>query len=448
MLPILAELTLRGTFLCGLVWLLERALATRIQAQSRRIWWAIAALAFLLPLRLHVHHVTPFVPRPVQELIANLVQPKPGINSTVNPSAVRGAGHRLMDVTLLIWLTGVGTSLAVVAFQTVRTKRRWAQERLCTEPELLNLLGECMAAASVTAPIGLVLSDSVSAPAILGWLHPRILLPRTLATSLSRPQLRAVLLHELAHYRALDQPLHWLFTLARATHWFNPIIHLTARQWLHFRELAADEAAVQWLTPKERPDYGVALVEALKHAHDFRSPYGAPALGETLQNLKQRLTMITHHASLARRGVLALAISLFLFAAVFVQPVWADQASDGKTAAAAAAEPWLKIVDDGRYDTSWENASPGFKKQVTSEQWQNMSKQVRSPLGKCLDRKLASSSYHSPQELPNGTKQEGEFVTLHYQSSFENMKSATETVYFTKDPEGVWKADAYVILRD
>src|ERR1035438_5931412 len=97
MLPILAELTLRGTFLCGLVWLLERALATRIQAQSRRIWWAIAALAFLLPLRLHVHHVTPFVPRPVQELIANLVQPKPGINSTVNPSAVRGAGHRLMD---------------------------------------------------------------------------------------------------------------------------------------------------------------------------------------------------------------------------------------------------------------------------------------------------------------------------------------------------------------
>lgn len=448
MLSILAELTVRGTLLSGLVWLLERTLATRIQARSRRLWWAIAALAFLIPLRLPIRPVMPVAASRVHDSLTSFVRPEPSAALAVSPKVVPDAGRGRMDFVLLLWLAGAGISLALVVFQTVRTGRRWSQEKLCTKPELLALVEECKAAASVTAPIGLVLSDNVSAPALLGWLRPRILLPRALATSLPRPQLRAVLLHELAHYRALDQSLHWLFTFARVIHWFNPIVHFTVRQWLHFRELAADEAAMRWLTPQERPDYSVALVEALKHAHDSPPPYGALALGETIKNLKQRLTMITLHSSLARRGVFALAISLLLSATVFLQPVWADEASDAKTSAAAAAEPWLKIIDDGHYATSWENASQGFKSHVTSEQWQGMSKQVRSPLGKCLDRKLSYSSYHSGQPKADSKEAQGENVTLHYVTSFENMKTATETVYFTRDPDGTWKADAYVILRE
>jgi hypothetical protein len=77
-----------------------------------------------------------------------------------------------------------------------------------------------------------------------------------------------------------------------------------------------------------------------------------------------------------------------------------------------------------------------------------MSKQVRSPLGKCIDRKLASSTYHSPLLLPNGTAREGEFVTLHFQTTFEHQSSTTETLYFTKDTDGVWKAEGYFILPD
>jgi len=347
-----------------------------------------------------------------------------------------------------LWVVGAVASLSVVVFQTVRTGRRWENEEPCADPGLLGLLDECRTSASVTAPIGLILSERVAAPAILGWRRPRILLPKVLSTSLTRPQLRAVLLHELAHYRALDQPLHWLFTLARVVHWFNPIAHGAAHQWLHFRELAADEAALRWLTPLERPEYSQALVEALKHAHQSPAPYGALALGETLQNLKQRITMISHHTSLARRGIFALTVSLFLATAVFVKPVWADQASDGKTAAQAAAESWLKIIDDGHYDQSWESASPDFKKGMTLEQWHASSLRVRDPLGKCLSRKFAYARYHSPLTFPNGKKLEGEFVTIHFDSSFEHSESATETLYFSKDSDGTWKAQGYIILND
>jgi hypothetical protein len=147
MIPILAELTVRGSLLCGLVWLLESGLGTRIQAQSRRLWWAIAALAFLLPLRLHIHCLTPYVPLPVKEVVANLANPKLSLGFTIIHGGIPADGaartYRLTDLAILIWLTGIGISLAIVIFQTVRTNLRWSQEQLCTEPgPLLTTHGE------------------------------------------------------------------------------------------------------------------------------------------------------------------------------------------------------------------------------------------------------------------------------------------------------------------
>ena len=160
----------------------------------------------------------------------------------------------------------------------------------------------------------------------------------------------------------------------------------------------------------------------------------------TIQDLNQPLTRITRRFFFADCWVFAFAINLLLSVTVLVQPVRADQASDAKTSAAAAAESWLTIVDNGHHDTSWENRALVVKRRDTSEEWQNMSKQVRSPLGKCLRRKLVSSSYHS--EPP---EKGGEYVILRYEGSFENLKTAFEQVTFIKDPDGTWKAPGYMI---
>ncbi|MFI5105061.1 MAG: hypothetical protein ACHP79_09085, partial [Terriglobales bacterium] len=66
------------------------------------------------------------------------------------------------------------------------------------------VLGECVQGQTserrhflITAPIGLVLTPSVSMPALLGWLRPRILLPHSLPAAVFTEQLRGILLHEL-----------------------------------------------------------------------------------------------------------------------------------------------------------------------------------------------------------------------------------------------------------
>lgn len=440
---ILIDLSVRGSLVGGLVWLLEHFLSGHLQAHSRRFWWMVAVLAFLVPLRFPIlPALSPHTP-PILAALAG--PPRSNLATVENVTKEPSWQKKFLPLVQGVWLAGLGLSLGTVIFQTVRTGRRWAQERLCTEPSLLNLLEDCKVSASVTAPIGLVLSANVPAPAILGWLRPRILLPKDLPASLTDAELRAVLLHELAHFRAWDVPLHWLFFLVRAVHWFNPLAHLAARQWLRYRELAADEDALRWLRPAERPHYGEALVQALKHAHQFSTPYGALALGESIQNIKQRLIMITRHSTLARHSFAAFAVTLILSAFAVLQPVWADTASDAKTAATTATLAWVGEIDAGHYDKSWEMASSFFKTAITSEKWQGALRIVRTPLGRCISRHLTSSLYQTSVPKPDGTKLDGESIIAQYDSSFENLNAGRETITFMKEADGSWKASGYYI---
>jgi hypothetical protein len=340
----------------------------------------------------------------------------------------------------VIWLAGAVISLLLVAMQTRAAVRRWSASRLSTDPLLLGLLEDAKAELGITAPIGLVTSEAVAAPAIMGWLRPRVLLPRAATATLNREQLRAVLLHELAHFRAFDVPLNWLFTAAQAAHWFNPVVHLAARGWGRFREEAADETALRALGESATGLYAETLLAALRPAAVPAAPFGALAIGESVHQLKRRLLMINHHPNRTSRPVLALLVSTLLAAAALLHPVRAD-AGDAKQAAVAAMQAWLAEMDAGQYDKSWQDASSSFQGAVTSAKWTEMSNSVRTPLGKCLDRKLASSL---EQQNPSAAMQ-GDFVIAQFDSSFDNLKYAVETVTFEKAPDGSWKAAGYYI---
>ena len=71
-------------------------------------------------------------------------------------------------------------------------------------------------------------------------------------------------------------------------------------------------------------------------------------------------------------------------------------------------------------------------------------KQARAPLGECQDRKLASSVLQATAPSPSGPAN-GPFVIAQYDSTFEHVKYARETVTFVKDADGAWRAAGYYI---
>jgi Protein of unknown function (DUF4019) len=106
-----------------------------------------------------------------------------------------------------------------------------------------------------------------------------------------------------------------------------------------------------------------------------------------------------------------------------------------------SAESWLALTDSGKYADSWDEASSFFKSKLTKDKWVAMLQQVRTPLGAFHPRKLAVANYKkNPPNLP-----EGEYVILQFDSSFEQLPSATETVSMVLDKDGKWRVAGYFI---
>jgi Protein of unknown function (DUF4019) len=106
-----------------------------------------------------------------------------------------------------------------------------------------------------------------------------------------------------------------------------------------------------------------------------------------------------------------------------------------------SAEGWLGLVDSGKYAESWDETAELFKNAVTKEQWQQALKSTRAPLGKLQSRKLKSATY--AKTLPGAPA--GEYVVIQFDSSFENKKSAVETVTPMLDKDGRWHVSGYFI---
>jgi hypothetical protein len=129
-------------------------------------------------------------------------------------------------------------------------------------------------------------------------------------------------------------------------------------------------------------------------------------------------------------------LGLFLLLSVGV--VTAGDSEKGK-AAVAAAEEWLTMVDHGKYVESWKEAAQYFKNSVKQEQWEQSLQAVRNPLGKLISRKVKSKTYMT--SLPGAP--DGEYVVIQFNSSFENKKSAIETVTPMMDKDAKWRVSGY-----
>jgi hypothetical protein len=158
------------------------------------------------------------------------------------------------------------------------------------------------------------------------------------------------------------------------------------------------------------------------------------------------MQMIRTCPSKSYHPLLAAAVTVLLLAATVLVPLSAQQdaALIGEKDASSAMQTWLAGIDAGDYAKSWTDASAAFKKAVTSTQWVAAAGAVRDPLGKVLSRKQVSILYQ--EQMPIGTRMiKGPFVIAQFESSFENLKAALETVTFQKDADGTWRASGYYI---
>ena len=136
-----------------------------------------------------------------------------------------------------------------------------------------------------------------------------------------------------------------------------------------------------------------------------------------------------------RKSIIALLVLMFCAAAI------AQNEDAKRKAAEQSAQSWLKVVDAGKYEQSWTEASSFFKSAVTKAKWNSALQQARAPLGAASGRSSMGSMYQT--DLPNAPK--GEYVVMQYKTQFANTGSAIETVSAMLDSDGKWRTAGYFI---
>jgi beta-lactamase regulating signal transducer with metallopeptidase domain len=186
---------------------------------------------------------------------------------------------------------------AFLVFRAVYSQARFALRlRYChvlDDRSLIDLvLRECDSLGIGRRPIVREV-PSLNAPAVFGLFRKTICLPRGLTETLSEPELRWVIRHELAHIRRRDIPVVIIASIANALHWFNPIVWIITSRLRAAIEIAADRLALQGLSSNDACAYGNLL---LRFAQENTSSKRSPTLGlisfASGKHLKKRVELL------------------------------------------------------------------------------------------------------------------------------------------------------------
>ena len=106
-----------------------------------------------------------------------------------------------------------------------------------------------------------------------------------------------------------------------------------------------------------------------------------------------------------------------------------------------SAEEWISLVDNEKYNLSWEKSDKLVQNLVSIENWKNLMVGSRNPLGKNISRNIISTENKTEiQGAPDG-----DYYIIVYKSEFENKKNAFETITIKKSEDGRWKVAGYYI---
>ena len=113
-------------------------------------------------------------------------------------------------------------------------------------PAIAALLQIKAAGSKAVRTAELCASTEVARPSVLGFFHPRILIPPALQARLTPEELQQVVLHEMEHLRRADDWTNLLQKLALVLFPLNPALLWVERRLCAERELACDDSVLNF----------------------------------------------------------------------------------------------------------------------------------------------------------------------------------------------------------
>ena len=227
--------------------------AIPMQKASLRYVVTLSGLGAILPAGIAtIWLLLPATTAPVNPALVTLFKPDATPASAVPQSLLHEAVAYLqvnMPMVLTAWIAGVLLfTLRLAAGWTYLSRlRKTAIPVLDDRYALVKRLGDQL---GISLVLQLAESTRISAPAVVGYFKPLILVPIGMFTGLTPKQVEAVLLHELVHVRRHDFLVNLLQSLMEILYFFNPFVWMMSAMIREEREYCCDDEVVRKYHPR------------------------------------------------------------------------------------------------------------------------------------------------------------------------------------------------------
>jgi beta-lactamase regulating signal transducer with metallopeptidase domain len=204
----------------------------------------------------------------------------------VPPTPIAGAPN-LALLVLGLWAIG---ALAFLGYHLITHSRycRHLLRRACVDRTVAQ------------GRVRVIETDGANGPLAFGVFRKYVAFPRDFGERYDEVERDLALAHELGHHVRGDLIANWVALVTLALHWFNPIAWKAFRAFRADQEMACDALVLAGRAPALRHAYGRAIV---KSAHG--GAVSAACHLHTINELKGRLRMLSHHQKTSRRRLAA-----------------------------------------------------------------------------------------------------------------------------------------------
>lgn len=231
-------------------------------------------------VELNTHSDTGFVP-------AILTMPLHMPHTTSFSSRYYYTIESFLPYVTLIYISGLlfNTSKLLLT----RKKLNEIKQTVSIDIPMMRKLGEFVELLDIERRVSFGLSTLVDVPCVFGYVKPFILLPASIATSLSTEEVEAILLHELAHIKRNDYVINLIQQAMSVLLFFNPFAQLIGRIINRERENACDDIVIE--STKKPIVYAHALLK-LEQSRTQQWQIALAATGKTKYHLLNRIERI------------------------------------------------------------------------------------------------------------------------------------------------------------
>jgi beta-lactamase regulating signal transducer with metallopeptidase domain len=189
--------------------------------------------------------------------------------------------------------------------------------------------------------------DTVTSPLAYGILKPVILLPSSLDFR-DENKINCILYHEFVHIKRFDVLWKFLFIIALAVHWFNPLIWVAFVLMNRDIELSCDEEVVKHIGGDNKSKYAEMLVDLTqKRRNSFllSTSFGTSTTRERVRSI-MKFKKPTIAGAITSVAIVAATVAVFATSAMGYDTPVADDVSETADNSAATADSEAKARDN------------------------------------------------------------------------------------------------------